>query len=299
MSDRTSADSSPSEHEPAALVGVSTRGPVRWIRLQRPEKRNAITRAMAATLREALDDASADDAVRVVVLTGSGGVFSSGADTRDLFGGAPGSEPDGTTGSRAMLTEGRPIDQPIFPVDELVNHAKPTIAVLNGPAVGGGATMAMAADLRVCGTSGSLAFALGKLGLTPEWGSSYLLWRQIGWGRALDVVLTGRTVTAAEALSMGLVSRVVDDDGLDDAAQELAEAIASVPPGTAEAAKEVLRAGLDATYPDARRVELRTVARRGRELAAGRRAAAVPPGTDPTNDPSTKAPPDHQEHAQR
>jgi 2-(1,2-epoxy-1,2-dihydrophenyl)acetyl-CoA isomerase len=233
---------------------VTDRGPVRWIRVDRPEKHNAMTRAMAAGLRSILADAAADEACRVVVLTGTGPSFSSGFDTRDLVDG------------RGPTTGG----QSVFPVDELVLFPKPTIAALNGRAVGGGATMAMATDLRVCARSAALTFSLGKLGLAPEWGSSYLLWRQIGWSRALDVLLTARTVEAEEALALGLVTRVVPDGTLEHETQALAETIASLPPGTAEATKEVLRAGLDASYPDARATELRMLGERGRALAAAR-----------------------------
>jgi 2-(1,2-epoxy-1,2-dihydrophenyl)acetyl-CoA isomerase len=253
---------------------------VRWIRLTRPEKRNAITVAMAGALRRALEDAAADDAVRAVVLTGTDGSFSSGADTGDLFG--RGTQPGGTLVSR------RPDDPPLFPVDELVLFPKPTIAAVNGRAVGGGATMAMACDLRVCADDASLAFSLAKVGLTPEWGSSYLLWRQIGWGRALDVLLTGRTVDADEALALGLVNRVVPAADLDAATQELADSIAALPAGTAEAVKDVLRQGLDATYPDARQAELRALGRRGKALAQQRRR--------PQDDTPT---PDHREPSQQ
>lgn len=236
---------------------VERRHGVQWIRLNRPEKRNAITRAMASGLRAALAEAEADDEVRVVVLTGTGPrAFSAGADTKELFGG-----PD------AMVTEKRSADDTIFPVDELVLFPKPTIAAINGPAFGGGTTMAMAADLRVCAESATLTFGLARLGLPPEWGSSYLLWRQIGWSRTLDVLLTDRTLDADEALMMGLVNRVVPDEVLDDEAQGLAEQLAGLPPGTAETTKAVLRTGLDATYAEARRAELRALSERGAALA--------------------------------
>jgi 2-(1,2-epoxy-1,2-dihydrophenyl)acetyl-CoA isomerase len=244
-------------------VSIEARGPVTWVRLTRPDKRNAITQAMAGDLRRALEAAAADDTVRVVVLTGTEGSFSSGADTNDLFG-----RDASTVGT---LVGHRPEDAPIFPVDELVLFPKPTIAAVNGRAIGGGATMAMACDLRVCADDATLAFSLGKVGLTPEWGSSYLLWRQIGWGRALDVLLTCRTIGAEEAMALGLASRVVPATDLEAATQELAERIASLPVGTAEAIKDVLRQGLDSTFPDARQAELRALGRRGKAIAAQRR----------------------------
>jgi 2-(1,2-epoxy-1,2-dihydrophenyl)acetyl-CoA isomerase len=228
---------------------VEQRGAVAWVRLNRPDKRNAITRAMAEGLRQALVAAESDDGTRVVVLTGTGPKsFSAGAVVEELLSG-----PD------SMVAVKRSADDPIFPVDELVQFAKPTIAALNGPAFGGGTTMAMAADFRVCAESATLTFGLSRLGLPPEWGSSYLLWRQIGWSRTLDVLLTNRTIDANEALSIGLVNRVVPDAVLDDETQAMAEQLASLPPGTAELTKSVLRQGLDGTYEDARRAELRAV----------------------------------------
>jgi enoyl-CoA hydratase/carnithine racemase len=245
---------------PDAHVVVEHRAGVRWVRLNRPAKRNAITRAMAGGLRQSLVDAEADDDVRVVVLTGTGPkAFCSGADMKELVDG-----PD------AMVAEKRSAADTIFPVDEFVLFPKPTIAAINGPAFGGGTTMAMAADLRVCAESATLTFGLASLGLPPEWGSSYLLWRQIGWSRALDVLLTDRTLDADEALMMGLVNRVVPDEVLVDETQALAEQLASLPPGTAETTKSVLRGGLDSTYADARRAELRALAERGATVAAQR-----------------------------
>jgi enoyl-CoA hydratase/carnithine racemase len=236
---------------------VERRGPVTWLRLARPEKRNAITRAMAGALGDALRAARADDGTRVVVLTGTGEkAFCSGADTKDLL-----------SGPESMMAEKRSAADTIFPVDELVLYPKPVVAAMNGPSFGGGTTMAMAADLRVCADSATLTFGLARLGLPPEWGSSYLLWRQIGWSRALDVLLTDRTIEPDEALRLGLVDRVVPAVALDDEVQRLAEQLASLPPGTAETVKAVLRAGLDATYEEARRNELRALSERGTALA--------------------------------
>lgn len=240
---------------------VEPNGAVAWVRLNRPEKRNAMTRAMALGLRQALAAAQDDPDARVLVLTGTGPkAFSAGADTKELLSG-----PD------AMVTERRSADDPLFPVDELALFPKPTIAAINGPSFGGGTTMAMTADLRVCAESATLTFGLASLGLAPEWGSSYLLWRQIGWSRALDVLLTDRTIGADEALAMGLVNRVVPDDALVAETQALAEKLASLPGDTAEATKRVLRTGLDVTYADARRAELRALSERGAALAALRK----------------------------
>jgi 2-(1,2-epoxy-1,2-dihydrophenyl)acetyl-CoA isomerase len=239
-----------SDEEP---LRVEQRGPVRWLVIDRPEKRNAMTSAMGRDLGVLLADAEADDATRVVVITGAGDSFSSGLDVGEI--------------KQGMA------DRTEFPVETLVQLAKPTIACMRGTAFGGGATMAMACDLRVGAPNVTFTFGLGRVGLTPEWGSSYLLWRQIGWSRALDLFLTGRTVDADEALRLGLLDRVVADGDVGDVAQELAEQIASLPAGTAEATKRVLQRGLDLDFLAARDAEKETLAERTRALRAARKAA--------------------------
>jgi enoyl-CoA hydratase/carnithine racemase len=241
----------------------SQRGAVRWITIDRADKRNAMTSAMARRLGELLTAADEDDETRVVVLTGSGSSFSAGLDLAEI---AQGLE-----------------KRSEFPVEQLVEFRKPTIALVNGLAFGGGATMAMACDLRVAVASATLTFGLGRVGLTPEFGSTYLLWRQIGWSRALDVYLTGRTIEAEEALRLGLVDRVEDDDVAPDATQRLAEQIAALPAGTAEATKQVLRRGLDVGFREARDIEKRMLTERSRAMRAARaakaaRAGDLPPG---------------------
>jgi enoyl-CoA hydratase/carnithine racemase len=234
------------------LLRVEQRGPVRWLVIDRADKRNAMTSAMGARLGVLLDEAAADDDTRVVVITGAGSSFSSGFDVGEIKGGMA--------------------DKSEFPVETLVPYAKPTIACMRGMAFGGGATMAMACDLRIAAPDVRFTFGLGRYGLTPEWGSSYLMWRQIGWSRTLDLFLTGRPVDADEALRIGLVDRIVDDAALLDETQAVAEQIASLPAGTAEAMKAVLRRGLDADFPTARQAEKDALAQRTRALRAARRA---------------------------
>jgi 2-(1,2-epoxy-1,2-dihydrophenyl)acetyl-CoA isomerase len=236
-------------------IYAERRGNVMWIILNRPAVRNAMTRAMGGRLGELLSDAAADDAVGAVVVSGSGSAFSAGLDRKEIAKGLEGKSE--------------------FPVEQMVAFTKPTIAAINGLAYGGGATMAMACDLRIAADDATITFGLGKVGLVPEWGSSYLLWRQIGYSRALEVMLTARTIGAAEALTMGLVNRVVPRDALDTAVTELAEQITALPPGTATAIKEVLRNGLDGTFEEARITETRMLGRRSRALAEMRRTASA------------------------
>ena len=233
-------------------LSLEQRDAVAWITIDRPAVRNAMTRAMGARLGELLTEARDDDTISVVVITGVGTSFSAGLDRKEIAKGLEGKSE--------------------FPVDLLVNYPKPTIAAINGLAYGGGATMAMSCDLRIAVADATITFGLGKVGLVPEWGSSYLLWRQVGYSRALDVMLTARTIAADEALAMGLINRVVPEGQLTVAVTEIAQQIASLPPGTATAIKEVLRGGLDADFAAARVNETRMLGRRSRALAEMRRA---------------------------
>jgi 2-(1,2-epoxy-1,2-dihydrophenyl)acetyl-CoA isomerase len=233
---------------------IEDRGPARWLRFNRPAKRNAVTRAMAETLRTELGRAADDATIVTLVLTGTGDTFCAGVDVKEALQG-----PD------AALRQKR--STPLWPVDELVNFPKPLLCCLNGAAVGGGATLAMTTDVRVAAESASLTFSLGRLGLTPEVGSSFLLWRQVGYGVALDLMLTGRTVPAPEALALRLVQRVVPDGDAESATQTLAEGLAQLPHDAAARTKQVLRAGLEASYADARKNELRELAEFGRRTS--------------------------------
>lgn len=249
--DAAPADADPDAAAEPELV-VEDRGPARWLRLNRPAKRNAMTRGMAETLRAELARAGDDDGVAALVIVGAGTAFSSGADRRDAL-----------EGPAASLQEKR--RTPLWPVDELWRFPKPVVAALNGPAHGGGATLAMACDLRIASDEASLTFNLATVGLTPEFGSSYLLWRQVGYATALELFLTGRTIAANEAHGLRLVNRVVTPASLESEVQVLVEHFAALPPGTTAAVKNVLRAGLDATFDEARRVELQSLATRAAE----------------------------------
>jgi len=159
--------------------------------LHRPHELNAWTLSLESAFFDALDSARADPDIRVVVITGSGRGFCSGA-SRDMLGGAP-----------------RP-DEPRRQLCELVEYPKPTIAAINGPAVGLGLSLAIACDVRICDRDAKLATAFAKLGLVAEHASAWLLPRLVGRARATDLLLSGRTLTGTEAESIGLVNRAVE-----------------------------------------------------------------------------------------
>lgn len=214
---------------------------VALITLNRPERMNSMAFDVMVPLRDALAEIGYDNAVRVVVLTGAGRGFSSGADHKSA-----GSVPHvaGLTRPSFGLRSMELLDDIILSLRRL--H-QPVIAAVNGAAIGGGLCLALAADIRVAATDAYFRAAGINNGLTAsELGLSYLLPRAIGASRAFEIMLTGRDVNAAEAERIGLVSRVVEPADLLDTCYDLAERIAGFSrPGT-ELTKRTLWSGLDA-----------------------------------------------------
>ncbi|CCB78138.1 putative enoyl-CoA hydratase/isomerase family protein [Streptantibioticus cattleyicolor NRRL 8057 = DSM 46488] len=193
---------------------MERRGPVTTVVLDRPERRNAVDGATAAQLADAFRAFDADDEARAAVLWGAGGTFCSGADLTAV----------GTAHGNRVAPDG---DGPMGPTR--LRTAKPVIAAIAGYAVAGGLELALWCDLRVAEEDAVLGVFCRRWGVPLIDGGTVRLPRLIGLGRAMDLVLTGRPVDAAEALSIGLVNRVV-------------------PPGTSRAAAEQLAAGL-ARFP--------------------------------------------------
>jgi enoyl-CoA hydratase len=227
-----------------SFVLVDRPGPdVAVITLNRPERMNSMSFDVMVPLRDALRAVSDDNEVRAVILTGAGSGFCSGADQSGEKGKMPniGGLTAPTVGLRAMeLLEDI--------VLTLRNLHQPVIAAVNGPAIGGGLCLALACDIRIAGTSAYFRAAGINNGLTAsELGLSYLLPRAIGTSRAFEVMLTGRDVDAAEAASIGLVSRAVDDEFLLDECLEIADRIAGWSRPGIELTKKTLWSGLDAS----------------------------------------------------
>jgi len=175
-------------------------GDVRVIRLNDPDRRNAMGLALGAHLRQAVARCAADG-VRVVVFTGAGTAFCAGADLPELFGDAD--RPEAETA--AVL---RDYYRAFLDVAEL---AVPTVAAVNGPAVGAGLNLALACDLRIAGTAATFGATFARIGLHPGGGSTWFLVHALGYARALDVLLRGRSLDAAEAVDAGLASGPSDD----------------------------------------------------------------------------------------
>ena len=218
--------------QPALLV--EDHGPVRLFTLNRPDRLNALTYEMMAAMRRALEEAAADDKVGAVVLTGAGRAFSAGADLADFAKIAA----EGDRASRVRFTG---LEGP----RALAGFPKPMIAAVNGPAVGWGLTVSLMCDLRLASQDAYFSAAFVRVGVTPEFGSSFLLPAIVGLGRAMDMVLTARKVPAPEALAMGLLTRMTPAEELLPAAMDLAGQIAAMPRPAMGMAKSLLRHGAE------------------------------------------------------
>ena len=214
---------------------------VALITLNRPERMNSMAFDVMVPLKEVLENITYDNSVRVVVLTGAGKGFSSGADHKSA-----GSVPhvQDLTRPTYALRSMQILDDVILALRRL--H-QPVIAAVNGAAIGGGLCLALAADIRVASHGAYFRAAGINNGLTAsELGLSYLLPRAIGSSRAFEIMLTGRDIGAEEAERIGLVSRQVPDDRLLDTCYDMAERIAAFSRPGVELTKRTLWSGLDA-----------------------------------------------------
>jgi enoyl-CoA hydratase len=211
------------------------------ITLNRPERMNSMAFDVMVPLRRVIEEIRYENDVRVVVLTGAGRGFSSGADHKSA-GAVP--NIDGLTRPTFALRSMEVLDDVIMGLRRM--H-QPVIAAVNGPAIGGGLCLALAADIRIASTDAYFKAAGINNGLTgSELGLSYLLPRAIGASRAFEIMLTGRDVDADEAERIGLVSRKVPGDHLLQTCYQVAEQIAAFSRPGVELTKRTLWTGLDA-----------------------------------------------------
>lgn len=197
--------------------------------VRRPRAHNALNWAAQREFAAAVAACAEDADLRTLIITGSGDTFIAGGDIKDQI-----DRPDEATGRALASGMGAALQQ-------LTALPAPVIAAVNGHAYGGGCEILTACDLRVMRANARLHFVQARLGLTTGWGGAARLVRLVGLGQALDLLLTARAVTAAEALAMGLVQRVVpvEDDVL-AAAHNLAEQIAALPANAVAALKALL-----------------------------------------------------------
>jgi len=211
------------------------------ITFNRPERMNTISREMLGELSVALLTADADPDVRVVILTGTGRAFCAGLDlTAATSGSGIGSE--GTMSPT--------LDLKTAPPTVLFNMDTPTICALNGSAAGYGMDTALGCDIRIMAAGAKMAAAFTKRGIVPESGGTWFLPRLLGWEKAAELIFTGRTLTAAQCLEMGLIAEVAPDAELQARARAVATEIAANAPLAVQASKRMMRMGLSETFND-------------------------------------------------
>ncbi|WP_127128978.1 enoyl-CoA hydratase/isomerase family protein [Georgenia sp. SYP-B2076] len=216
------------------VVEVEQRADVVVIRLNRPERKNALTQEVMDLMREVCAEIADDPDVRAVVITGAGGAFCAGLDLEAL-----GSGDLRLDGSFCEAVRGLPY---------------PTIAAVDGPAITGGLELALACDMRLGSSGALLADTHVRVGVPPGGGASATLPRVVGVGRAKEISLSGRIVFAEEAERWGLLNRIVPEPAV-DSALELARTIAANDRATVAAVRDLIDSGLDVGHSDALELE--------------------------------------------
>ena len=228
------------------LVVDTTPEGIRTITLDRPDRLNAVNDALAFSVGDALADAAADDAVRVVVITGAGRAFCAGLDLAE-----PPALPQATRADRLD-----PYAWVGTWVQRVVACEKPVIAAVNGPAAGAGFGLALACDIRLVAQSAKLTAGYVRRGLSPDAGLSYFLPRHVGLARAADILLSGRDVDAQEALLIGLATMVIPDTEFPGAVAAYAARLALGAPIAQALTKRLLVQSFDRTLDASLRDEL-------------------------------------------
>jgi len=219
------------------------RDAIGYVKINRPEKLNALNHQVREELRDCFDALRKDEAVRAVILTGSGEkAFVAGGDINEL-----------AVHTAADGRESAQFGQAVFNLIE--NLGKPVIAAINGFALGGGCELAMACTLRIAAETARLGQPEVKLGLIPGFAGSQRLPRLVGKGRALELILTGEPITAAEALRIGLVNQVVPAAELLGAAEKLAHKILANAPLAVRYALEAVNHGMEMTAAEGQFLE--------------------------------------------
>lgn len=212
-----------------ATLAVGRSGAVTTVTLNRPEARNALDLVMRRELTQALDEIEADPESRVVVVTGAGGHFCSGGDVKSM------------RETRHTAAEGRArVEELNRLVLRLVDFPRPTIAMVDGFAVGAGCNLALCCDLIVASERARFGEVFWKVGLVPDGGGTWLLPRAVGLARAKELIFSADVIDAVEAERIGLVNRVVPEADLVATTRALAERVAAGPPAVLRLAKHLV-----------------------------------------------------------
>ena len=228
-------------------ITLTVEGPIATVTLDRPDKLNTWTPIMGAELLDAFRRVDLDPAVRVVLFTGAGErAFCAGADMTFFA--------EQITAGGGTAARGGPSRIEDFPL-LMRKLSKPTIAVLNGYALGVGATMPLLCDLRIAAAEAQIGFLFTRMGVMAELGSTYLLPRLVGTARACELMLTGRRFSAAECEAMGLINRVVPRAALAATARALASEIVQCAPLSIMLTRQALYQGLESSFESQLRFE--------------------------------------------
>lgn len=219
-------------------VLVDKRNWVATITMNRPDRRNAMTTTMLVELARAFRQLGADPEVRVIILTGAGDAFSVGADVQEFSQGLSA----GDERPPSQTAQWGPIAEVPLAMREV---SKPIIARINGVAAGGGMTITLHCDMRVASEGARFGAVFVRMGVIPEFGSTYMLPRIVGIAKACELVFTARVIDAAEAKEIDLVDHVVPAERLEEKTWEMAAAMAKLQPFAVQMAKRGLYQGLD------------------------------------------------------
>ena len=227
------SESSPSSPD---LVLYREEDGVAWITLNRPDRLNAFAGTMRDDLRAAVERAAESPEARVVVITGAGRGFCTGADVEVMS--------DLVARGDAEAFEGY-VEAGMRTVRAVIACRKPVLAAVNGVAAGAGASLACACDVRLASEKASIGFTFNRIGVHPDWGASWFLPRLVGTGRAAELVLSARMVDAVEAERIGLFQRVFPADAFEAEVRAFAAELAAKPPLALAAAKHSLSVSPD------------------------------------------------------
>lgn len=239
-----------------AVLEITNSGHVRKLRLNRPEKKNALSDELAWGIISAVEEAAKDDTVWIIAITGTADAFCSGL---DLTPSANGTHPYLST-QDALLDDLGWVSR--FPLVLREQCDKPIVAGINGVAVGAGFSLAMASDIRLAAESVCLIAGYPRIGGSPDGGLSWTLSQAIGYEQAMRFLLENRTVGAEEALTLGLVGEVVPDDTFFERFDEYCQSLTNLSPITARLTKRVVRRATALVDPEGHfRYELQNIRR--------------------------------------
>lgn len=236
------------------------------ITLNRPQVYNAFNQQMNQELLQALKEMGKDQEVRAVVITGAGKAFCSGQDLNDR------SDPH-----VQQLSLGESVRNRYNPlVKAIAEMEKPVIAMVNGVAAGAGCSLALACDLRIISDRAKFVEAFVRIGLVPDSGSSYFLPRLVGYGRAMELLLSGRDVEAEEAVQIGMANRLVSHERLEDETLNWAKQLAQGPTKTMGLIKRSLNKAMDSDLDEALEYEacMQEIAGKSEDFQEGIRSFA-------------------------